>query len=217
MMLPHGYEGQGPEHSSARFERFLQLCAEDNMQVCNLTTPAQIFHAFRRQIVRKWRKPLIIMTPKSLLRTRLSFSDLQEFTEGAFHRCIDDADVDPGKVRTVMLCTGKVYYDLAQARTEREREDVAIVRIEQLYPFPRQGVVDALGRYERAKELQWIQEEPDNMGAWTFIRPRLEAIMTDKQSLRFVGRPSSASPATGSPESHKLEQKMILEDAFDKP
>jgi 2-oxoglutarate dehydrogenase E1 component len=216
MLLPHGYEGQGPEHSSARLERYLQLCAEDNMQVCNLTTPAQEFHALRRQVVRAWRKPLVIMSPKSLLRTRQSFSDLREFTEGEFQRCIDDAEVDPKKVRTVMMCTGKVFYDLVNSRTERERDDVAIIRVEQLYPFPKQQIIDALARYSNMKALRWVQEEPDNMGAWSFIEPRLRAIHP-QHPVKFCGRPSSASPATGSSESHKLEQKMILDDAFEPP
>ncbi|MCX4243797.1 2-oxoglutarate dehydrogenase E1 component [Paraliomyxa miuraensis] len=221
MFLPHGYEGQGPEHSSARLERFLQLCAEDNMQVCNFSTPAQMFHALRRQIVRKWRKPLVIMTPKSLLRTRASFSPLSELYEGSFRRMIDDDAVDPKKVRRVMLCTGKVYYDLVEARQTRERDDVAIVRVEQLYPFPADGLARALVRYEGAKELYWVQEEPRNMGAWTFVRSRLEALLGASgagdrwQPPRFVGREASASPATGSAASHKFEQDRIMDEAFD--
>ena len=217
LFLPHGFEGQGPEHSSARLERFLQLCAEDNMQVCNLTTPAQMFHALRRQIHRPWRKPLVVMTPKSLLRFRPSFSELSEFTDGEFHRFIDDPDVeDPAKIRKVMACSGKVFYDLQEARAQRERDDVAIVRVEQLYPFPGATVAEALKRYANADELLWVQEEPRNMGAWTFVRPRLEAVAEDRFDIRFVGRAASASPATGSPESHKLEQDMIIQDAFDK-
>ncbi len=215
MFLPHGYEGQGPEHSSARLERFLQLCAEDNMQVCNFTTPAQLFHALRRQIVRKWRKPLIVMTPKSLLRTRASFSPLSELYDGSFHRVIDDDTVDPAGVRRVMLCTGKVYYDLVGARQQRERQDVAIVRVEQLYPFPEQAVAEALARYAHAKQLYWVQEEPLNMGAWSYMRPRLESLAGERwEAPRFVGREASASPATGSHESHKYEQDQIMEEAF---
>jgi len=215
LFLPHGYEGQGPEHSSARLERFLQLCAEDNMQVCNLTSPAQMFHALRRQIHRKWRKPLVIMTPKSLLRTRDSFSPVTSFThpDRGFLRLIEDAEAPAHKVRRVMACSGKVYYDLRNARTERGRDDVAIVRVEQLYPFPAQLLSNTLARYEKATELVWVQEEPQNMGAWFFVRARLEALL-EGRSLRYVGRPPSASPATGSPESHKLEQEMIIEDAF---
>jgi 2-oxoglutarate dehydrogenase E1 component len=215
MFLPHGYEGQGPEHSSARLERFLQLCAEDNMQVCNPSTPAQLFHALRRQIVRKWRKPLVVMTPKSLLRTRASFSPLRELHDGRFHRMIDDDEVDPTKVRRVMLCCGKVYYDLVQARAQRQRHDVAIVRVEQLYPFPEAGLAEALGRYAGARQLYWVQEEPQNMGAWTFVRPRLEAVAGERwDAPRFVGRDASASPATGSAESHKFEQEQIMEEAL---
>jgi len=215
MFLPHGYEGQGPEHSSARLERFLQLCAEDNMQVCNLTTPAQLFHALRRQILRQWRKPLIIMTPKSLLRTRASFSPRSDFVEGSFRRLIDDQEVKPHLVRRVLLCTGKVYYDLCEARKEREREDVAIVRVEQLYPFPQAQLTAALERYRAAREIRWVQEEPRNMGSWSFVRSRIEALATTRwQPLEFVGRLPSASPATGSPESHKFEQDQLMEQAF---
>jgi 2-oxoglutarate dehydrogenase E1 component len=213
MFLPHGYEG--PEHSSARLERFLQLCAEDNMQVCNLTTPAQMFHALRRQIVRKWRKPLVVMTPKSLLRTRASFSPLPELYEGRFHRLIDDAEVEPAGVRRVILCSGKVYYDLVEARRAAGRGDVALVRVEQLFPFPAAELRRALGRYDGARELYWVQEEPRNMGAWSFVRPRLEAEADPRlEGPRFVGRPASASPATGSPESHKFEQDQIMQEAF---
>ncbi len=215
MFLPHGYEGQGPEHSSARLERFLQLCAEDNMQVCNLTTPAQLFHALRRQVVREWRKPLVIMTPKSLLRTRASFSPLSDLSEGNFSRLLDDESIEAHKVRRVLLCSGKVYYDLVQAREERKRDDVAIVRVEQLYPFPQQELAAALERYPVARELRWVQEEPRNMGSWTFIRSRLEAQATGRWTEPlFVGRPASASPATGSPASHKFEQDQIMDEAF---
>ncbi|MEX1363373.1 MAG: 2-oxoglutarate dehydrogenase E1 component [Nannocystaceae bacterium] len=215
MLLPHGYEGQGPEHSSARLERFLQLCAEDNMQVCNFTTPAQLFHALRRQIVRKWRKPLVVMTPKSLLRTRESFSPLTELSDGHFQRVIDDDTVVPHRVHRVLLCSGKVYYDLVAARSERKREDVAIVRVEQLYPFPEVELAEVRARYGGAREVCWVQEEPYNMGAWSFVSPRLEALAGDRwQPPRFVGREASASPATGSPESHKFEQAKIMEEAF---
>lgn len=216
LFLPHGYEGQGPEHSSARLERFLQLCAEDNMQVCNLTCPSQVFHALRRQIHRQWRKPLVIMTPKSLLRTRASFSPLSEFTNGSFRRLIDDEQADPAKIRRVIACSGKVYYDLIEARESRNVDDVAILRIEQLHPFPSQQLADALARYNGATELIWAQEEPKNMGSWVFVRPLLEAVWTRSTPPRYAGRDASASPATGSLESHKLEQDMIMQDAFDK-
>jgi 2-oxoglutarate dehydrogenase E1 component len=185
------------------------------MQVCNLTTPAQTFHALRRQIHRLWRKPLIVMTPKSLLRTRASFSPLEAFTAGEFQRFIDDPDVDPRSVDRIMLSSGKVYYDLLEARAERQLDNVALLRVEQLYPFPDDSIAQALSRYTGAKDLFWVQEEPRNMGAWWFVRPRLEAVAGTRFTPRFVGRAESASPATGSPESHKLEQKMIIEDAFD--
>ena len=215
LFLPHGYEGQGPEHSSARLERFLQLCAEDNIQVCNLTSPGQMFHALRRQIKRRWRKPLVIMTPKSLLRTRESFSERAVLTDGGFQRFIDDEAVDADKIRRVMACSGKVYYDLAAEREKRGRNDVAIVRVEQLYPFPTQALADALGRFPRGQQLYWVQEEPQNMGAWTFVRPLLEAVGGDRYRLQYVGREASASPATGSAESHKLELELMLKAAFD--
>jgi 2-oxoglutarate dehydrogenase E1 component len=191
------------------------LCAEDNMQVCNLTTPGQMFHALRRQIHRRWRKPLVIMTPKSLLRTRASFSDRKVLTDGSFQRFIRDESVDPGAVRRVMACSGKVYYDLMHEREQRKRGDVAIVRCEQLYPFPAQALEDELRRFSGAEQLQWVQEEPQNMGAWTFVRPRLEAASGGRVDIEYVGRPASASPATGSPERHKLEQELILKEAFD--
>lgn len=216
MFLPHGYEGQGPEHSSARLERFLQLCAEDNMQVCNLTTPAQMFHALRRQIHRKWRKPLIIMTPKSLLRTRQSFSPREELSDGGFQRLIDDKSIDDKgakKVRRLMFCSGKIYYDLLAHREELGRDDVALVRLEQFYPFPTDAAKAAIARYSEATEVLWVQEEPKNMGGWAFVRPFLEEVV-GKLPLRYAGRANSASPATGSSESHKLEQQMNMQGAF---
>lgn len=216
MFLPHGYEGQGPEHSSARLERFLQLCAEDNMQVCNLTSPAQVFHALRRQIHRKWRKPLVVMTPKSLLRTRESFSPREELSSGGFQRLIDDSAVDDKsakKVRRVMFCSGKVYYDLAKHRDELGRKDVAIVRVEQFYPFPADAAQAAMKRYSKATEVFWVQEEPKNMGGWAFIRPYLEEVI-GTLPLKYAGRVPSASPATGSNAAHKLEQDMIMKAAF---
>ncbi len=216
MFLPHGYEGQGPEHSSARLERFLQMCAEDNMQVCNLTTPGQMFHVLRRQIRRKWRKPLIIMTPKSLLRTRQSFTPREELTNGTFARLIDDPDIKDEaaqKVRRVMFCSGKVYYDLHAHREELGRNDVALVRLEQFYPFPAEAARAALARYANATDVLWVQEEPKNMGGWTFARPLFEEVVGDLP-LRYAGRAASASPATGSHESHALEQKMIMQEAF---
>jgi 2-oxoglutarate dehydrogenase E1 component len=215
LFLPHGYEGQGPEHSSARLERWLQLCAEDNMQVCNLTTPAQMFHVLRRQVIRKWRKPLIIMTPKSLLRLRASFSPLEDLTQGSFARVIPDVhdDETAAAARRVLLCSGRLYYDLAAAVAEHERDDVAVVRIEQLYPFPVRELQAALARHPNAEEYFWVQDEPRNMGAWTFVEHHVSSLL-DGRRPRFVGRAESASPATGTPESHKLEHEMILEEAF---
>ncbi len=222
LLLPHGYEGQGPEHSSARLERFLQLCAEDNMQVCNLTTPAQWFHVLRRQVIRNYRKPLVIMSPKSLLRFRPSFSPLAELIEGRFERVIDDPRMPGGagpveQVELVLLSTGKVYYDLDHARETLGRRDVALVRVEQLYPFVRTGeaIQAALARYPRAKAVRWVQEEPENMGAWLFMLPRLTKLMAGStRELTYVGRPESASPATGSFGAHTMELAKLLAEAF---
>jgi 2-oxoglutarate dehydrogenase E1 component len=213
LMLPHGYEGQGPEHSSARLERFLQLCAEDNMQVCNFTTPAQVFHAMRRQVLRKWRKPLVIMTPKSLLRFRDSFSPIEDLVDHDFRRVIDDATADPSAVGRVLLCTGKVYYDLIEERRRLGRDDVAVVRVEQLHPFPQQDIEAVLRRWSRAGEVLWVQEEPTNMGAWSYMRPLLAPLMGER-AFDGRGRAPSASPATGSPDAHNLEREMLLEAAF---
>ncbi|MCK5445961.1 MAG: 2-oxoglutarate dehydrogenase E1 component, partial [Rhodospirillaceae bacterium] len=194
MLLPHGYEGQGPEHSSARLERYLQLCAEENMQVVNLTTPAQFFHALRRQVCRNFRKPLIVMAPKSLLRHKLCVSNLGEMgPETRFRRVLPEHDqlVLDKKVRRVVMCSGKLYYDLLQGRRDREIKDVAIIRVEQLYPFPWKGILQQLGRYPNA-EVVWAQEEPANMGSWFFVGQRIETIMRelDKKHLRpvYVGR-----------------------------
>lgn len=217
LMLPHGYEGQGPEHSSARLERFLQLCAEDNIQVCNLTTPAQVFHALRRQVLRPWRKPLILMTPKSLLRSRPSFSPVEAFTDGGFARVIDDERVEPAQVERVMLCSGKIFYDLAEEREQRKEGRVAVVRVEQLYPFPEAPLLAVLARYPNARELCWVQEEPRNSGAWSFVRGCLGDALAARnlqRPLKYIGRAASASPATGSPDSHAYERKLILEEAF---
>jgi 2-oxoglutarate dehydrogenase E1 component len=214
LLLPHGYEGQGPEHSSARLERFLQMCAEDNMQVCNLTTPAQMFHVLRRQVLRKCRKPLVIMTPKSLLRFRPSFSDRSEFTDGSFQRVIDDprASAEGEKVTRLLVCAGKVYYDLDEERQRQSRQDVAIVRVEQLHPFPAAALAEVRANYPNVTELVWVQDEPENMGAWFFVRPLLRAMFG--QEFRYVGRAASASPATGSNAAHKIERQRILDAAF---
>ena len=213
MLLPHGFEGSGPEHSSARLERFLQLCAEDNMQVMNLTTPAQIFHALRRQVVRKWRKPMIVMSPKSLLRHPKAVSTLEELATGEFQQVIPDPEAKPENVKRILLCSGKVYYDLLEKREEDERDDVALVRLEELYPLPMQQLKEALKPYPENVPVIWVQEEPENMGAWRFLRSQW---LTELAGHPFSGvhRRASASPATGSGASHKLEQKNLLERAF---
>jgi 2-oxoglutarate dehydrogenase E1 component len=212
LLLPHGYEGQGPEHSSARLERFMQAAAEDNMQICNLTTPAQLFHALRRQVLRPWRKPLVVMAPKSLLRHKEAVSPLADFTSGRFQRVIPDT-LDPKMVKRVLLCSGKVYYDLADARRKLERKDIAIVRLEQLYPF-NDELDQALAPYAVGTPLLWVQEEPRNMGAWYFLNARLRDVVGNRLPLSVVARAESASPATGSTASHYLEQKMLVDEAF---
>jgi 2-oxoglutarate dehydrogenase E1 component len=220
MLLPHGYEGQGPEHSSARPERYLQLCAEDNMQVVNCTTPANFFHALRRQICRNFRKPLIVMSPKSLLRHKLVVSRLEDMGPGThFARVLPEVDAlaADDKVRRLVLCTGKVYYDLLQDRRERGIDDVALVRVEQLYPWPRALVIEQLQKYSNA-QLVWCQEEPANAGAWTFVLPRLinilEELKRDPILPTYVGRKASASPATGLFKIHEQEQRLLCEQAL---
>jgi 2-oxoglutarate dehydrogenase complex dehydrogenase (E1) component-like enzyme len=209
LLLPHGYEGQGPEHSSARLERFLQMCAEDNVQVVNCTTPAQYFHVLRRQMKRSFRKPLILMTPKSLLRHKLAVSPIEQFTEDRFHEVLDDPNMDPNQVRRILFCSGKVYYDLLERR--RPESEAAIIRVEQLYPYPEEQLRSLIARYRQAKEYIWVQEESMNMGAWSFMEPRLRALGV---SPRYVGRDSSASPATGSRAVHLREQKELVEAAL---
>ena len=213
LLLPHGFEGQGPEHSSARIERFLQLCAEDNIQVCNLTTPAQLFHVLRRQVNRPWRKPLVIFTPKSLLRHPEAVSSLEELAQGAFKRVIPDAGVDPSKVKRVLLCSGKVFYDLAAERKKRARADVAIVRMEQYYPLS-DALDRALAPYHEGTPVVWVQEEPRNMGPWYFVNARRDELLRGRHPLQLVSRPESASPATGSKAAHDLEQKLLLDEAI---
>jgi 2-oxoglutarate dehydrogenase E1 component len=220
MLLPHGYEGQGPEHSSARLERYLQLCAERNMQVCNLTTPANYFHALRRQLKRNFRKPLVLMTPKSLLRHKLCVSRLEEMSGSSTFRTVYP-EVDTlrpaEEIRRVLLCTGKVYYDLLAERRERGIDDVAIIRVEQLYPFPKISLPKVLAPYRRA-EVVWCQEEPMNMGAWCFIDRRLEEVLAGldiaAKRPRYVGRPEAASPATGLARVHAAEQKAVIDAAL---
>jgi 2-oxoglutarate dehydrogenase E1 component len=214
LLLPHGFEGAGPEHSSARLERFLQLCAEDNIQVAYPSTPANYFHLLRRQGLRTWRKPLVVMTPKSLLRHPQAVSRLEAFTEGRFQRVIPDDSVDPAETRRVLLCSGKVYYDLVAAREERGLDDVAIVRLEQLYPLRDQEVEAALAPFAADVPVLWVQEEPENMGAWRFLRVRWGERVFGRPFAR-VSRPASASPATGSSSSHKLEQAELIREAFE--
>jgi 2-oxoglutarate dehydrogenase E1 component len=223
LLLPHGFEGQGPEHSSARLERFLQLCGKQNMFVCNLTTPAQIFHALRRQVTWNFRKPLVVMSPKSLLRHPLAVSSLDDFTKSGFQEIIDDAQAtstaSAAKIKRVLLCTGKVYYDLLAARTEKKRDDVAIVRLEQIYPWPGSKLVDILGRYKGA-EIVWVQEEPRNMGAWSFIfnmwMGGLDQFMdrAGGRPIRYIGREVSSSPAVGSEKIHHKQQEALVEKSF---
>ncbi|RUU06587.1 2-oxoglutarate dehydrogenase E1 component [Mesorhizobium sp. USDA-HM6] len=227
-LLPHGYEGQGPEHSSARLERFLQLCAEDNMQVANVTTPANYFHILRRQLKRDFRKPLILMTPKSLLRHKRAVSTLPEMSgESSFHRLLwDDAQlladqpiklVKDSKIRRVVLCSGKVYYDLYEEREKRGINDIYLLRVEQLYPFPAKALITELSRFRNA-EMVWCQEEPKNMGAWSFIDPYLEWVLAHidakHQRVRYTGRPASASPATGLMSKHLSQLAALLDDAL---
>jgi 2-oxoglutarate dehydrogenase E1 component len=213
LLLPHGYEGQGPEHSSARLERFLQLCAEDNIQVCNLTTPAQYFHALRRQMKRDFVKPLVIMTPKSLLRAEHAASRGEEFTSGAFQEILTTADVAaPEKTERVIFCSGKVYYDLLNYRAENKIANAAIVRIEQLYPLCEEKLRAIIVRYPAAAKLVWCQEESQNMGAWSFIEPRLRAMFG--RDIPYAGRNASASPAVGALALHKREQAQLIAEAF---
>jgi 2-oxoglutarate dehydrogenase E1 component len=221
MLLPHGFEGQGPEHSSARIERYLTLCAENNMQVCNVTTPAQYFHLLRRQMYgghdrRGVRKPLVIFTPKSLLRHPRVVSRLEAFTHGGFTEILGDSpEIDPSQVTRVVLCSGKLYYDLLAAREERKADHVALVRVEQLYPFAADQARDILARYPESAEVVWAQEEPRNMGPWHFLHDLLQPLLdAGSRELRYVGRPESASPATGSGKRHQQEQTEIINDAL---
>jgi 2-oxoglutarate dehydrogenase E1 component len=218
LLLPHAYEGQGPEHSSARLERFLQMCAEDNIQVVYPTTPAQYFHLLRRQVRRDFRKPLVVMTPKSLLRysekkpmEHQAASRVSEFTDGHFREVLDDQKANPEQVTRVLLCSGKVYYDLATRRDELKAESVAVVRLEQFYPWPGEQLAGVLGRYRGCKEWVWVQEESQNMGGWSFAEPRLRALGFP---FEYVGRDASASPSTGSHHVHEREQKLLVDGAF---
>lgn len=218
MMLPHGYEGQGPEHSSARIERFLQLCADNNMQVVQPTTAAQIFHLLRRQMVRQFRKPLVIFTPKSLLRNKDAGSPLTDLTKGGFQTVIGECDdkIDAGKVKRVLVCSGKVYYDLVNTRKTRSAGDTAIIRIEQMYPFPHKSFAAELKKFPNATEVVWVQDEPQNQGPWFQIQHNIFEGMEEGQRLSYAGRAASASPAVGYADKHIAQQKELLETAFSK-
>jgi 2-oxoglutarate dehydrogenase E1 component len=217
LLLPHGYEGQGPEHSSARLERFMQLSADTNMQVVQPTTASQIFHVLRRQMVRTLRKPLIIMTPKSLLRNRDATSPLSEFTRGGFQTVIpENKDLKNDKVKRIIVCSGKVYYDLAKRREERGAEDAAILRVEQLYPFPHKAFAAELKKYPGATDIVWCQDEPQNQGAWFFVQHYIHENMAEGQRLGYSGRAASASPAVGYSHLHQEQQKALVDGAFSK-
>ncbi|MGB8247938.1 MAG: 2-oxoglutarate dehydrogenase E1 component, partial [Chlorobium sp.] len=214
LMLPHGYEGQGPEHSSARPERFLQLCAENNIQVCQPSTPAQIFHLLRRQMTTMVRKPLVILTPKSLLRKKEAVSRLDELSDGVFRNIISDTSADPKKVTRILACSGKVYYDLLNRRSENTSETVAIIRIEQLYPFPLEAFAAELRRYPLLKDIVWCQDEPKNQGYWRFLQHYIMKTMTPGQQFGYAGRLASASTACGYAAMHALQQQALLDEAY---
>ena len=220
LLLPHGYEGQGPEHSSGRVERFLQACAEDNLQVCNLTTPAQYFHVLRRQVLRMvggkpFHKPLVIMTPKSLLRSELAVSRNDDFTAAGFQEIIHTpAPAGAQGTRRVILCTGKVYYDLLKARDAAKADDVALVSVEQLYPLNTERLREVFAPYTHVEKWVWCQEESQNMGAWSYIAPQLDELLPPRKRFQYAGRNASASPAVGAKTLHDREQKQLVAEAF---
>jgi 2-oxoglutarate dehydrogenase complex dehydrogenase (E1) component-like enzyme len=215
LLLPHGYEGQGPEHSNARLERYLQLCAENNMQVCYPTTPAQYFHLLRRQVKQPVARELVVMTPKSLLRLPAAVSSIEELTRGGFRPVIDDAEVaDRSAVQRIVVCGGKVFYDLAAARKKADDYRVALVRLEQFYPFPERALREIFATYGQATQLVWCQEEPKNYGGWHFVEPRLAGLLPGCERPFYAGRAASASPATGSYTIHELEQRKLIDDAL---
>jgi 2-oxoglutarate dehydrogenase E1 component len=215
MLLPHGYEGQGPEHSSARIERFMELCADNNIQVANCTTPANFFHVLRRQIYRDFRKPLIVFTPKSLLRSPKCVSKLEEFTEGKFEELIDDSYADAKKVKRVLFCSGKIYYDLLDKQQADQRKDVAIVRVEQLYPTPVVQMTKVKAKYSKATEFFWVQEEPENMGAWPYMCRKFRK--GDILNLDVISRKEGSSTATGFAKQHAAQQAYVVSKAFESP
>ena len=227
MLLPHGYEGQGPEHSSARLERFLQACAEDNWIIANCTTPSNYFHILRRQLYRSFRKPLVIMSPKSLLRNKRAVSSKKDFVNGStFHRVLwDDAEKGnsitklqkDSKIKRVIICSGKIYFDLLSEREQREISDIYLLRLEQFYPFPALSFIKELSRFKDA-EFVWCQEEPKNQGGWSFVEPNLEwslnRVKAKNKRAKFIGRAAAASPATGLATQHKKQQEMIINEAL---
>jgi 2-oxoglutarate dehydrogenase E1 component len=215
LFLPHGYEGQGPEHSSARLERYLQLCSQHNIQVVYPTLPSQIFHLLRRQIKRNYRKPLIVMTPKSLLRHVEAVSEIKDFTNGSFIEVIDETDqeIKPKDVKKLIFCTGKIYYELREARRNKNKNHIAIIRVEQLYPFPENKIKEIIAKYSNAKEYYWVQEEPRNQGAWIYVENHLGNICPTK--LKYIGRQASPSPATGYYKVHLKEQEAIIQEAIE--
>ncbi|WP_422126591.1 2-oxoglutarate dehydrogenase E1 component [Thioalkalivibrio sulfidiphilus] len=218
MLLPHGYEGQGPEHSSARLERYLQLCAQHNIQVCVPSTPSQIFHLLRRQMIRPYRKPLVVMSPKSLLRHRLAVSPLSEFSDGRFRNVIGEIDeLDAGQVERVVMCAGKLYYELLETRREAGLQNVVIIRLEQLYPFPEDELAEALAPYTKATDFVWAQEEPLNQGAWYSSQHHIRSVLGEKRYLQHVTRPASASPAVGYLDVHKRQQEVVIHKALGLP
>jgi 2-oxoglutarate dehydrogenase E1 component len=217
MLLPHGYEGQGPEHSSARIERFLQLCASENIQVCVPSSPSQIFHLLRRQAIRKMRTPLIVISPKSLLRNPNATSSINELTEGSFQCVIDSDTKKKSNVKKIILCSGKVFYDLQNKKIQDKKEHIAIVRIEQLYPFPYDDLEECLNKYKNVEEIVWCQEEPANQGAWFSHRHRLQRVLDRLDSgkeISMVSRPPAAAPAVGMMKLHLEQQNNLIEEAL---
>jgi 2-oxoglutarate dehydrogenase E1 component len=215
MLLPHGYEGQGAEHSSARLERYLRLCANHNIQVCSPSTPAQIFHLLRRQMIRPLRKPLVVMSPKSLLRHRLATSPKQAFLEGGFQTVIGEQDnLDPNLIQRLIICSGKVYYELLETRRSRGLEDVAIIRLEQLYPFPKEDFHNTILQYPNVAEYIWCQEEPHNQGAWDQIKHHFHELNSSGKQLNYVGRPTAAAPAVGYRPVHLQQQEALIDEAL---
>jgi len=212
LLLPHGNEGMGPEHSNAYMERYLAACAEDNIQVVNLTTPAQFFHALRRQVRRPFRRPLVVMSPKSLLRHKLCVSPVNDFVNGKFEEILDDPN-HPKKVKRLVLCSGKIYYDMVQVRDENGIDDIAIVRFEQLYPLNMDRLHQILDRYREVSEIAWVQEETKNRGAWSYMHPLLHSLFPS-HTISYIGRGYAASPATGSLERHRKEQEQIVNSAI---